>query len=247
MGAPLRGALKWEALPWPIKNNMTRDELSKYIDHTCLKPDATRGMIDSVCQEAAEYGFKSVCVNPIWIRHVAEKLEGAPVLPCCVVGFPLGAGLTSIKALEAAECCALGAKEIDMVINIGAAKAQDWEGVMSDVAAVVTAVSGRAVVKAIIEACFLTDAEKIRACICAKEAGADFVKTSTGFLGGGATVSDVRLMRSAVGDGAGVKASGGVRSYNDAIAMIEAGANRIGCSASIAIINGIDRRHNAET
>lgn len=152
--------MKWEALPWPIKNNMTKDELSKYIDHTCLKPDATRGMIDSVCQEATEYGFKSVCVNPIWIRHVAEKLEGAPVLPCCVVGFPLGAGLTSIKALEAAECCALGAKEIDMVINIGAAKAQDWEGVMSDVAAVVTAVSGRAVVKAIIEVRLLTDAEK---------------------------------------------------------------------------------------
>jgi deoxyribose-phosphate aldolase len=247
MVAPLRGALKWEALQWPIKNNMTKDELSKYIDHTCLKPDATRGMIDSVCQEAAEYGFKSVCVNPIWIRHVAEKLEGAPVLPCCVVGFPLGAGLTSIKALEAAECCALGAKEIDMVINIGAAKAQDWEGVMSDVAAVVTAVSGRAVVKAIIEVRLLTDAEKIRACICAKEAGAGFVKTSTGFLGGGATVSDVRLMRSAVGDAIGVKASGGIRSYNDAIAMIQAGANRIGCSASIAIINGIDRRHNAET
>ncbi len=219
---------------------MTRDELSKYIDHTCLKPDATRGTIDLVCQEASEFGFKAVCVNPIWIGHVAEKLGGTPVLPCCVVGFPLGAGLTSIKALEAAECCARGAKEIDMVINIGAAKAHDWESVMSDIAAVVTAAGGRAIIKAIIEACLLTDAEKILACTCAKEAGADFVKTSTGFLGGGATVSDVRLMRTAVGGAIGVKASGGVRSYNDAIEMIEAGANRIGCSASVAIIGGIN-------
>ena len=238
MGAPLKGALKWQALLWLIKNNMTRDELSKYIDHTCLKPDATRGTIDLACQEAAEFGFKSVCVNPVWIGHVAEKLKGTPVLPCCVVGFPLGAGLTSIKAIEAAQCCALGAKEIDMVINIGAAKAHDWESVMSDIADVVTAVSGRSVVKVIIEACLLADAEKIQACICAKEAGADFVKTSTGFLGGRATVRDVRLMRSAVGNAIGVKASGGIRSYNDAIAMIEAGANRIGCSASIAIISG---------
>ncbi len=232
--------MKWGALPWPIKNNMTRDELSKYIDHTCLKPDATRGTIDLVCQEAAEFGFKSVCVNPVWIGHVAEKLKGTPVLPCCVAGFPLGAGLTSIKAREAAECCALGAKEIDMVINIGAAKAHDWESVMSDIAAVVTAAHGRALVKAIIEACLLTDAEKTLACICAKEAGADFVKTSTGFLGTGATVNDVRLMRSAVGNAIGVKASGGIRSYNDAIKMIEAGASRIGCSASVVIIGGIN-------
>ncbi len=219
---------------------MTRDELSKYIDHTCLKPDATRGTIDLVCQEAAEFGFKSVCVNPVWIGHAAEKLKGTIVLPCCVVGFPLGAGLTPIKALEAAKCCELGAKEIDMVINIGAAKAHDWESVVSDIAAVVTAAGDLALVKVIIETSLLTDSEKTRACICAKEAGAGFVKTSTGFLGCGATVNDVRLMRSAVGDAIGVKAAGGIRSYKDAIKMIEAGASRLGCSASVAIISGIN-------
>lgn len=212
-------------------------KLNKYIDHTLLKPDAKRSDIDKICDEAAEYGFMSVCVNPAWIGYVARKLEGTGVLPCCVVGFPLGATMPEVKAFETDRCIAVGAKEVDMVINIGAAKDGDWRTVEDDIAAVVKAADKRATVKVIIETCLLTDEEKAEACRCAVRAGADFVKTSTGFSTGGATESDVALMRGMVGAEMGVKASGGIRDRAAAMKMVEAGASRIGASASIKIVS----------
>lgn len=212
-------------------------KLNKYIDHTLLKPDAKRSDIDKICDEAAEYGFMSVCVNPAWIGYVARKLEGTGVLPCCVVGFPLGATMPEVKAFETDRCIAVGAKEVDMVINIGAAKDGDWRTVEDDIAAVVKAADKRATVKVIIETCLLTDEEKAEACRCAVRAGADFVKTSTGFSTGGATESDVALMRGMVGAEMGVKASGGIRDRTAAMKMVEAGASRIGASASIKIVS----------
>ena len=212
-------------------------KLNKYIDHTLLKPDAKRSDIDKICDEAAEYGFMSVCVNPAWIGYVARKLEGTGVLPCCVVGFPLGATMPEVKAFETDRCIAVGAKEVDMVINIGAAKDGDWRTVEDDIAAVVKAADKRATVKVIIETCLLTDEEKAEACRCAVRAGADFVKTSTGFSTGGATESDVALMRDMVGAEMGVKASGGIRDRAAAMKMVEAGASRIGASASIKIVS----------
>ena len=212
-------------------------KLNKYIDHTLLKPDAKRSDIDKICDEAAEYGFMSVCVNPTWIGYVARKLEGTGVLPCCVVGFPLGATMPEVKAFETDRCIAVGAKEVDMVINIGAAKDGDWRTVEDDISAVVKAADKRATVKVIIETCLLTDEEKAEACRCAVRAGADFVKTSTGFSTGGATESDVALMRGMVGAEMGVKASGGIRDRAAAMKMVEAGASRIGASASIKIVS----------
>lgn len=212
-------------------------KLNKYIDHTLLKPDAKRSDIDKICDEAAEYGFMSVCVNPAWIGYVARKLEGTGVLPCCVVGFPLGATMPEVKAFETDRCIAVGAKEVDMVINIGAAKDGDWRTVEDDISAVVKAAGKRATVKVIIETCLLTDEEKAEACRCAVRAGADFVKTSTGFSTGGATESDVALMRGMVGADMGVKASGGIRDKAAAMKMVEAGASRIGASASIKIVS----------
>ena len=212
-------------------------KLNKYIDHTLLKPDAKRSDIDKICDEAAEYDFMSVCVNPAWIGYVARKLEGTGVLPCCVVGFPLGATMPEVKAFETDRCIAVGAKEVDMVINIGAAKDGDWRTVEDDIAAVVKAADKRATVKVIIETCLLTDEEKAEACRCAVRAGADFVKTSTGFSTGGATESDVALMRGMVGAEMGVKASGGIRDRAAAMKMVEAGASRIGASASIKIVS----------
>lgn len=212
-------------------------KLNKYIDHTLLKPDAKRSDIDKICDEAAEYGFMSVCVNPAWIGYVARKLEGTGVLPCCVVGFPLGATMPEVKAFETDRCIAVGAKEVDMVINIGAAKDGDWRTVEDDISAVVKTADKRATVKVIIETCLLTDEEKAEACRCAVRAGADFVKTSTGFSTGGATESDVALMRGTVGADMGVKASGGIRDRAAAMKMVEAGASRIGASASIKIVS----------
>lgn len=212
--------------------------LAKYIDHTLLKPEATRADIQKVCDEAKKYNTASVCVNPSWIGFVAEQLKGSSVNPCVVIGFPLGATLPQVKAAEAAACIELGAKEVDMVMNIGAAKSGLWDTVLKDIQAVVAASRGKALVKVIIECCLLTDEEKVKACQVSKLAGADFVKTSTGFSTGGATVDDIRLMRATVGEQMGVKASGGVRTKADAEAMIAAGASRIGASSSKNIIEG---------
>lgn len=213
-------------------------ELAKYIDHTLLKPQATTAQILALCEEAKTYGFASVCVNPCHIALAAKTLAGTEVAPCCVIGFPLGACTTEAKAFEAADAAEKGATEIDMVIQVGAAKEGNWDYVERDIAAVVQAIAGRALLKVIIETCLLTDEEKRQACLAAVRAGADFVKTSTGFSTGGAVPSDVRLMRQTVGPNIGVKAAGGVRTYEDAIAMIEAGASRLGASAGVAILAG---------
>lgn len=215
---------------------MTSKELAKYIDHTLLKPDASKAQIKKICDEAKEHGFASVCVNPSRIAFVAEELKGTDVTPCCVVGFPLGAIPSESKAAETAVAVKNGAREIDMVINIGAAKDGDWEYVEKDIAAVKAACGTEAKLKVIIEACLLTDEEKVKACVASKNANADFVKTSTGFSKSGATVADVRLMRETVGPDMGVKAAGGVHNREEALAMIEAGASRIGASCGIAIV-----------
>ena len=211
--------------------------IAKYIDHTLLKPDATTAQVKKICDEAKEYGFASVCVNPTHVSFVAKELSGSDVKTCVVVGFPLGANTSETKAYEAKDVIAKGAQEVDMVINIGAAKEGNWELVQSDIAAVVGAADGT-LVKVIIETCLLTDEEKVKACEAAVAAGADFVKTSTGFSTGGATADDIALMRKTVGPNLGVKASGGVRDYAGAKAMIDAGATRIGASAGIAIVEG---------
>lgn len=205
------------------------------IDHTMLKADASRDTIIRYCSEAKEHQFASVCVNTAFVPLVAEQLKGSGVKTCCVVGFPLGAMLTSAKAFEAAEAVKAGAEEVDMVINISALKDKDDAFVEEDIRAVVKASAG-AVVKVIIETCLLTDEEKVRACELSVKAGADFVKTSTGFSTGGATAEDVALMRKTVGDRAQVKASGGIRTPEDAKRMIDAGADRIGAGNGIVLI-----------
>ncbi|MDO4865768.1 MAG: deoxyribose-phosphate aldolase [Clostridia bacterium] len=215
---------------------MNARELAKYIDHTLLKPEASAEQIRKICDEAKTWHFASVCVNPSRIALVAEELKGSDVTPCCVVGFPLGAIPSESKAAETAVAVKNGAGEIDMVINLGAAKDGDWALVESDIAAV-KAACGPAKLKVIIETCLLTDEEKVKACLAAKSAGADFVKTSTGFSKAGATVEDVRLMRQTVGPEMGVKAAGGVHNKAEALAMIEAGATRIGASSGIAIVS----------
>ena len=214
---------------------MDKKTIASMIDHTLLKPEATPAQVEKLCAEAAEYHFASVCVNPVYIPLAARLLDGTGVKVCCVVGFPLGAIAPEQKAAEAASCAAMGAEELDMVIHVGAAKAGDWALVQRDIAGVVKGAAGRTV-KVIIETCLLTDEEKVKACEAAKAAGADFVKTSTGFSSGGATTHDIALMRKTVGPEMGVKASGGIRDYATAMAMIEAGANRIGASAGIEIV-----------
>ena len=214
---------------------MDKKTIASMIDHTLLKPEATPAQVEKLCAEAVEYHFASVCVNPVYIPLAARLLDGTGVKVCCVVGFPLGAIAPEQKAAEAASCAAMGAEELDMVIHVGAAKAGDWALVQRDIAGVVKAAAGRTV-KVIIETCLLTDEEKVKACEAAKAAGADFVKTSTGFSTGGATTHDIALMRKTVGPEMGVKASGGIRDYATAMAMIEAGANRIGASAGIEIV-----------
>ncbi|MDE8586887.1 deoxyribose-phosphate aldolase [Arthrobacter sp. NQ4] len=214
-------------------------DIASYIDHTLLKPEASEAEVLKVCSEAAEYRFKSVCVNPLWVKTVTTALRGSGVLTCSVVGFPLGATPTDVKSFEARGAVLDGAAEVDMVINIAAARANDKGALVEDIAAVAETVhAGGAILKVIIETALLTDEQKVLACQAAVEAGADFVKTSTGFNGGGATVEDVALMRRTVGPEVGVKASGGVRSLADAQAMIAAGATRIGASSGIAIVKG---------
>ncbi len=209
--------------------------LASLIDHTLLKPDATASMIERLCAEAAEYNFFSVCVNPIWVPFAAELLAGETPLVCSVVGFPLGA--TPLVAKEAEWAVSKGAGEIDMVLPVGLLKQGDPEQVLQVIKQVVTAVPG-VPVKVILETCLLTDEEKVTACKISMEAGAAFVKTSTGFAKGGATLADIKLMRETVGSSMGVKASGGVRDYTKALDMVEAGASRIGTSSGIAIVNG---------
>lgn len=212
-------------------------KLNKYIDHTILKPETSKEQVAQILVEAKEYDFASVCVNPTWVTYAAQELKDSDVKVCTVIGFPLGANTPAVKAFETKDAIENGADEIDMVINIGALKSKNDELVLEDIKAVVEA-SGDKLVKVIIETCLLTEEEKVKACQLSKEAGADFVKTSTGFSTGGATVEDVALMRKTVGSDMGVKASGGARSYEDAIAFIEAGATRIGASSGVAIMKG---------
>ncbi|CRK83626.1 deoxyribose-phosphate aldolase [Neobacillus massiliamazoniensis] len=209
------------------------------IDHTLLKADATKEQILTLVEEAKQYKFASVCVNPVWVKTAAELLAETPeVKVCTVIGFPLGASTTETKAFEAKNAIENGATEVDMVINIAALKDGQDELVERDIRAVVEAAKGKALTKVIIEACLLTNEEKVTACELSVKAGADFVKTSTGFSTGGATVEDIRLMRKTVGPTIGVKASGGVRSREDALAMVEAGATRIGASSGVSIAKG---------
>ena len=212
-------------------------KINKYIDHTLLKADSRKEQIDKLLVEAKEYDFASVCVNPGWVEYCAKELADSDVKVCTVVGFPLGATTSATKAFETKDAIAKGADEIDMVLNIGAVKDGDYQLVEDDIRAVVEA-SGDKLVKVIIEACLLTDEEKVEACKASVRAGADFVKTSTGFSTGGATIADVRLMRETVGPDIGVKAAGGARSLADAEAFVEAGATRIGTSAGVAIVEG---------
>ncbi|GEP79816.1 deoxyribose-phosphate aldolase [Staphylococcus carnosus] len=214
-------------------------DYAKYIDHTLLKPDATLDQIDKLIDEAKEYHFKSVCINPTYVKHAAEALKDSDVLVCTVIGFPLGANTSATKAFEVEDAVKNGADELDTVINIGALKDGLYDEVRKDIEAVVKA-SGDHTVKVIIETVLLTDEEKRKASEISKEAGADFVKTSTGFAGGGATVEDVKLMKEVVGDDLEVKASGGVRNLEDFKAMIDAGATRVGASAGVQIIQGLE-------
>ncbi|AYA77077.1 deoxyribose-phosphate aldolase [Bacillus sp. Y1] len=214
-------------------------EIAKMIDHTLLKAEATKDQIEQLCAEAKEYQFASVCVNPTWVAYASELLKGTGVDVCTVIGFPLGANTPETKAFETTNAIENGATEVDMVINIGALKNGDDSLVERDIQAVVNAAKGKALTKVIIETSLLTEEEKVRACKLAVSAGTDFVKTSTGFSTGGATVDDIALMRKTVGPTIGVKASGGVRSAEDAKNMIDAGATRIGASSGIAIVKGL--------
>ena len=215
---------------------MTKSYAS-YIDHTLLKPEATKEQIQRICAEAKEYGFASVCVNPTWVSLAAAELKEVASKVCTVIGFPFGASTSATKAFETKDAIANGADEIDMVINIGALKSKQYKAVEKDIRAVVEAANGT-LVKVIIETCLLSKEEKIKACELAVSAGADFVKNSTGFSTGGATVEDVALMRQTVGPKIGVKASGGVRSLEDLESMVKAGATRIGASSGVKIIKG---------
>ncbi|HLW81108.1 MAG TPA: deoxyribose-phosphate aldolase [Candidatus Acidoferrales bacterium] len=216
---------------------MAAQNIASLIDHTLLKPEATAAQIRQLCEEALHYKFATVCVNPCYVPLAAELVRGSTVKVCSVAGFPLGASTTDAKIFEAQEAIAQGAREIDMVMNVGALKSGDDGAVEADIRGVVEACHrGKAICKVILENVLLTDAEKVRACKLAKNAGADYVKTSTGFGAGGATVEDVALMRATVGPKKGVKAAGGIRSYEDAMKMIAAGATRIGASASVKIM-----------
>ncbi|MFX0198651.1 MAG: deoxyribose-phosphate aldolase [Candidatus Hodarchaeota archaeon] len=214
---------------------LSKTELARMIDHTLLKAETTTKDILRICQEAKQFGFASVVVNPTYIKKAAESLKNSEVNVCTVVGFPLGASTTDVKVFEAQNALQNGADELDMVINVGSLKSGDFDLVLCDIKGIVDAADEK-VVKVIIETCYLTKEEKIKACQLAKDANAHFVKTSTGFGSGGATIEDVQLMRKVVGSNMGVKAAGGIRTYEDAIQMIRAGANRLGASAGVSII-----------
>lgn len=215
-------------------------ELNRMIDHTLLKPNATQEDVIQLIEEAKQYRFFSVCVNPFWVALAKERLTHTDVAVCTVIGFPLGANTTEVKAYETKDAILNGAVEVDMVLNIGALKSGQYNKVLKDIQAVVQEAQDQALVKVIIETALLTEEEKIKACELAKEAGADFVKTSTGFSTSGAQVEDIRLMREVVGPTMGVKASGGIHNEHQALAMLEAGATRIGTSAGVAIMEGLN-------
>ncbi|QNF26285.1 MULTISPECIES: deoxyribose-phosphate aldolase [Metabacillus] len=212
--------------------------IAKMIDHTALKADTTKDTIEKLCKEASEYKFASVCVNPTWVETAAQLLKGSDVKVCTVIGFPLGANTPETKAFETKDAIEKGATEVDMVINIGALKDKNDELVERDIRAVASAAKGKALSKVIIETSLLTEEEKVRACEIAVRAGADYVKTSTGFSSGGATVEDIELMRKTVGPEIGVKASGGVRDTEGAEELVKAGATRIGASSGVSIVKG---------
>jgi len=222
----------------PSSEVKSSGDLAKYIDHTLLKPDSPASAFDQLCEEAVQYRFKSVCVNSSWVGYAAKKLQGTKVIVCSVVGFPLGAMTSRSKAFETREAIEAGASEIDMVLAIGKLKQGDYKFVEEDILAVRRATRSTTKLKVIIETSMLTDEEKVIACQIAKRAGADFVKTSTGFGGGGATVADVKLMKQTVGKDVEVKASGGVRDFESALALIDAGATRIGTGSGVAVITG---------
>jgi deoxyribose-phosphate aldolase len=219
-------------------------ELAGYIDHTLLKPEAIESQFEQLCNEAVKYKFKSVCVNSSWVPYVAKKLRGSGIIVCSVIGFPLGGMDTRSKAFEARSAIANGATELDMVINVGALKSGNLKLVEEDIRAIKRACRSTTLLKVILETGLLTDAEKILACEISRKAGADFVKTSTGFSGSGATVQDITLMRKIVGPNMGVKASGGIKTFDQAVALINAGANRLGCGSSIAVITGAESQGN---
>ena len=210
--------------------------INKLIDHTALKPNTNKESILKLIAEAKTYDFASVCVNPCWVALAHQELKNTDIKVCTVIGFPLGANTTEVKVFETKDAIEKGAQEIDMVINIAMLKDKEYDYVENDIQAVVDAAKGKALVKVIIETCLLTDEEKIKACELSQKAGADFVKTSTGFSTGGATVHDIALMRKTVGAEMGVKASGGVHTHEEALAMVEAGATRIGASASVKLL-----------
>jgi deoxyribose-phosphate aldolase len=214
----------------------TKATLGKTIDHTLLKAIGTDRNVKELCAEARKFGFYSVCVNPCWVSLCVKELSGSSVVVCTVIGFPLGANMPSVKAEEARLAVQQGAKEVDMVINVGAVKSGDWKTVEEDISGVVQA-ANKAPVKVIIETCYLTDDEKVKTCEVAMKAGASFIKTSTGFGTGGATPEDIKLIRKVVGDKLRIKASGGVRTYHDAIQLLDAGADRIGASSGVAIVS----------
>ena len=216
---------------------VNRAELARILDHTVIKPDTTREQVVQLCREAKEHGFGVVCVAGAWIEVAVEQLAGSECKVASIVGFPHGNALSAAKADEAARAVDAGARELDMVLHVGALRSGAHDAVLGDIRGVVDAAPG-VVVKVILETALLTDDQKVLACRIAEDAGAAFVKTSTGFCGGGATLDDVRLMRSTVGDRLGVKASGGIGNYEQAVAMVQAGATRIGCSASLAIVSG---------
>ncbi len=225
-----------DSMPRPVR--IPASDLARFIDHTLLKPDATQAQIERLCDEAAQHGFYSVCVNSSHAQRCARRLRGTDVKVCVVAGFPLGAMDGRVKAFEAGTAVSDGAHEIDMVMNIGAVKGGDVDLAREDILAVRRACGSGVVLKVILETCLLTDDEKMLACHIAKDAGADCVKTSTGFGKGGATLEDVALLRRTVGPELGVKAAGGVRSYDDAVAMITAGATRLGTSAGVLLVSG---------
>ena len=217
---------------------ISRGEMARYIDHTLLKPESKREQYDRVVSECIQYGFKSLCVNSWWVGYAARSLRGSETAVCSVVGFPLGAMSSRSKAFEAREAVSDGADEIDMVINIGALRSGDYAAVEEDIRGVRRAARAGILLKVILETCMLSDEEKVIGCELAKKAGADFVKTSTGFSSGGAAADDVRLMRRVVGEEMGVKASGGIRTWDSAVSMIQAGASRLGIGSSIQVMSG---------
>ena len=227
--------------------NLTAKALAKTIDHTLLKPEATPEQIRQLCSEAKEFGFASVCINPAYVELAVQELRGTGVKVCTVIGFPLGATTSSVKAYEAGEAARAGALEVDMVLNVGALKAKNLDLVREDIAGVVNAArkaNSEAEVKVILETCLLSNEEKVTACRLAQAAGAHFVKTSTGFSTAGATAGDIRLMRNTVGQAMQIKASGGIRDWQTARTLLEAGADRLGASAGLAIINGFLENKN---